>query len=286
MGSAPLVEASEKRLKLAAASADNNTRIAPVLAQAAPAKMLPPELTLQVVGKRSERNAAPDTDTHAAVISATPLPTAGETAKADAKPLTLADQAEIVKQVADGVGAMRLSTKSGNSEQMTLQLHPHDWGQLQVSVKITPGVQANTAQTVTAHIVAQTPQVKAALESNSGDLRVALRASGLHLDRITVTVQSAGANAQAGTASSGGHHEMSGGAFGQNASDQKTGTANSPSQGPASFSAFTGSHGGRQGSQTPPAYASPYQTVEPEGEDGFAAEAPRRLLLGQVDTRA
>ncbi|MDQ2800858.1 MAG: flagellar hook-length control protein FliK [Armatimonadota bacterium] len=290
-GPALPTETPEKSLKSAASSADNNTRIAPGGAQTAPAKILPPELTLQVVGKRSERNAAPDTDNNVAAIPATSVLTTGESAKTDVKPLTPADRAEIIKQVADGVGAMRLPARPGDSEQMTLQLHPRDWGQLQVSVKITPGpqspgVQTNAAQTVTAHIVAQTPQVKAALESNSGDLRSALRASGLHLDKITVTVQSAGASAQAGTASGGSHHETSSGAFSQTSSDQKTDTAGSPSPGMPSFSAFTGSHGGRQGNQTPTAYASPYQTAEPDGEDGFAAEAPRRLMLGQVDTRA
>ncbi len=278
-------ETPEKSLKSAASVADNNTRIAPGGAQAAPAKMLPPELTLQVVGKRSERSTASDADNNVTAISVAAAPTKVETAKTDAKPLTPADRAEIIKQVADGVGAMRLPARPGASEQMTLQLHPRDWGQLQVSVKITPGVQTNAAQTVTAHIVAETPQVKAALESNSGDLRSALRASGLHLDRITVTVQSAGASAQAGTASGGSHHEMSGGAFSQTSPDQKTDTAASPSPGTPSFSTFTGSHGGRQGSQTPPAYSAPYQTPEPE-EEGFAAATPRRLTAGQVDTRA
>ena len=76
---------------------------------------------------------------------------------------------------------------------MTLQLHPKDWGQLQISVKVVPGIHpdAAQAQTVTAHIVAETPQVKAALENGSSDLRHALREAGLHLDRLTVTVQAA-----------------------------------------------------------------------------------------------
>lgn len=287
---APSAEVPEKSLKSAVASADNNTRIAAIGVQATPAKKLPPELTLQVVGKRVDSPSEADAEIPAASLTAQTFPMV-ETPQAEAKPLTPADRAEIVHQVTDGIGAMRPPAKSGATEQMTLQLHPHDWGQLQISVTVTPGVPASasqiaTVQTVTAHIVAQTPQVKAALENGSAELRLALRASGLHLDRMTVTVQSAGVGAQTGTASGGSHHGMNGGSFSQTASDQKTDLSGNSNPGTPSFSAFTGSHGGRQGSQAPQAYASPYQTAEPEGDEGIAVEMPRRLTRGGVDTRA
>lgn len=285
-------ETSKKGLKSAALPADTNTR-----GQAAPAKTLPADLGFQVIGKRSERRAENDA-TDALPALPNPVPAQAEAAPTEAKPLTAADRAEMVRQVADGVGAMPLPAKPGASEQMTLQLHPRDWGQLQISVKITPGSHPNAVQAVTAHIVAQTPQVKAALENGSGDLRQALRQAGLHLDRISVTVQRMEASAQAGTTTSGGRHEanqggagqgMGSGAFGETTPNQKTGMSDGTGMfggtghGMPSFAASGGSHGGRQGGEPPPAYAAAYAPAEPEDA---LPEAPRRPATGQVDIRA
>jgi len=282
----------EKGLKSAALPADTLTR-----SQAVPAKTLPTELRLQVIGKRSERRAeSAGSDALPAIPAAAPAQ--AEAARTEAKPLTPADRAEMIRQVAEGASAMPLPAKPGASEQMTLQLHPRDWGQLQVSVRITPGSQPNAVQTVTAHIVAQNPQVKAALENGSGDLRQTLREAGLHLDRISVTVQRMDASAQAGTATSGGRHEANhggasqgmGGAFGETTPNQKTGMSNGTGMsgvsgnGMPSFAASGGSHGGRQGGQPPPAHAAAYAPAEPE--DAFPLEVPRRLATGQVDMRA
>ena len=155
-------------------------------------------------------------------------------------------------------------------------------------------------QAVTAHIVAESPQVKAALENHSGDLRQALREAGLHLDRISVTVQSMDASAQAGTATSGGHHGGNQGgadqgraaaAFGEAPPDQKTGTLDGTGMsgvsgnGMPSFAAHAGSQGGRQGGQ-PPAYAAAYAPAEPEREEGSLLGASRQTASGQVDIRA
>ena len=74
---------------------------------------------------------------------------------------------------------------------MTLQLHPKDWGQLNVRVTMTPttGADGKVSTQVIAHVIAEHPAVKAALETGQTELRHALREAGLHLDRLTVTVQ-------------------------------------------------------------------------------------------------
>ena len=222
----------------------------------------------------------------------------------EATPLSAADRAEVIRQAADGAGTMPLPARPGTPEQMTLQLHPKEWGQLQVSVTITPGSHPNAVQAVTAHIVAQNPQVKAALEGQSADLRQALREAGLHLDRISVTVQSTEASAQPGTATSGGRHEANhggasqgmGGTFGETSPDQKTGmsggtrtsdgTGMSGTSGNGMPSSTTsgGSQNGRQGGQPPPAYAAAYAPAEPE--DVTPLGSARRPASGQIDMRA
>lgn len=288
--------APEKALKSATLPADTITG-----SRMVPVKALPTEIRLPVIGRRSERRAeSAGGDTP--VFLPTAAPAQIDAARTEAKPLTATDRAEIIRQVADGVSAMPLPAKPGASEQMTLQLHPKDWGQLQVSVKITPGSHPSALQAVTAHIVAETPQVKAALENHSGDLRQALREAGLNLDRISVTVQSTDASAQAGTATSGGHHEAhggagqgtGGGAFGETTPQKtgmssetrmwsETGMSGAMGNGMPSFAASGGSHGGRQGGEPPPAYAAAYAPAETEDAP---REAPRRPASGQIDIRA
>ena len=202
------VGAPETGLKSAALPADTITRT-----QVVPANTLPRDLGLQVIGKPSERRTQ-SSDTDAALPLPTTVPAQAGAAGTEAKPLTASERAEMVRQVAEGVGMTPLPAKPGASQQMTLQLHPQDWGQLQITVKVVSGTDTNAPQTVTAHIVAETPQVKAALDNGSGDLRQALRTAGLNLDRISVTVQRMEASAQAGTATSGGRHEASHGGAG------------------------------------------------------------------------
>ena len=181
-------------LKSAAAAADTITRAQAVQTQA---KAVPTDLQPLVSGTRSERRAGSVSSDAPPPLPAQ-APAQAVAVSTETKPLSAADRAEVIRQAADGVGAMPLPAKPGTPEQMTLQLHPKEWGQLQVSVTITPGSHPNAVQAVTAHIVAQNPQVKAALEGQSGDLRQALREAGLHLDRISVTVQSMEASAQIG----------------------------------------------------------------------------------------
>ena len=296
----------EKGLKSEAVPADTITRTSAVTA-----KTLPVGAGLQAVGKLSQRRTERIVN-DAPLVLPNAVPAQAATAATEAKPLSAADRAEIIRQVADGVGTMPQPAKGETAQQMTLQLHPKDWGQLQISVKIVPGTDPGAAQTVTAHIVAETPQVKAALDNHSGDLRQALREAGLHLDKISVTVQSTEAGAQAGTATSGGRHEAGHGgtnhggtdhggasqggadqgganqggadAFGKTSPNQKTGMSDIAGNGLPSFAASGGSQGGRQGSQPPPAYTAAYASMEPE--DVLAPTAAPRPMTGQIDTRA
>ena len=297
---------SKTGLKSAVVSADTITR-----SQPAPAKTLPADLGLQVIGRRSERRVE-NVGHDALPALSIPVPAQAEAARTEAKPLSAADRAEVIRQAVDGVGALPLPAKAGTSEQMTLQLHPKEWGHLQVSVMVAPGPTAGAAQTVTAHIVAQNPQVKAALENQSGDLRQALREAGLHLDKISVTVQRMEAGAQAGMAASGGRHEAShggadqgragqgmDGAFEEMTPNQKTGmsgetrmlettrtsegTRMSEGTGMSSM-ASGGSSGGRHGGESPPSYRGAY--ITPELEDAAPMETARRSTTGQIDMRA
>ena len=162
----------------------------------------------------------------------TPLLHTGAAAAAgtvtETKALTRTEKLAIVQQLADGAGGMRLSAKPGAAEEMTVQLHPKDWGSLHVTVQIAPNTESPAAadpaadpargdapkvaapKTVTAHIVAETPQVKAALESHSGELRDKLREAGLHLDTVTVTVRVPDAGKLSGMTPQGGQADTQG----------------------------------------------------------------------------
>ena len=244
-------------------------------------------------------------------------------------PLTRADRAEMVRQAAEAVSAMPLPTKPGDAQQMTLNLHPKDWGKLQISVQIsaqdapqpttgqlasgTEGARREAARTVVAHIVADSPQVKAALENGGSELRRALHQSGLHLERMTITVQSADPAAQSGTAAGSGqqgrdfeqsHFEQSSGFgnqfgnhFGQAAPEPRTDSwmnarldLGSNQTGAAltgqSSPGFTGqSMGGQQGQSSTP-FAPAYAFAEPEPDTLFVPEPFRRTAPGRLDMHA
>ena len=169
-------------LKVAAGNADTSTRILQGQTEVVFAK----EVVSAEKHAPEHEVAAATNDGKSALLFMLPVT---DTAKADAKPLTAGERAEVIKQAADGVGAMPLPAKPGATEQMSLQLHPKDWGRLEVSVTVVPGHEDGTAKTVTAHIVAETLQVKAALQSGTGALHEALRTSGLHLEHLTVSVK-------------------------------------------------------------------------------------------------
>jgi len=207
----------------------------------------------------------------AALPAATPLLSTGTAAAAvpelkvpEANALTLTEKREIVQQLADGAGGIRLSAP-GTAQEMTVQLHPKDWGSLHVTVQIAPTDQRpgdapkdDGPKKVTAQIVAETPQVKAALESHTGDLHQKLREAGLHLDSVTVTVRAPEAtHSSSGMTPQGGQTDTQGrfqegaqrGDFGQRMTDF-TGRQDG-SLGGSTGSFQNSSQGGRQGSQTP-----------------------------------
>ena len=240
--------------------------------------------------KKSAGTAAPD-GLLGTLSAGSAAPATGAAALA-IKPLTPADHAALVRQAADGVGsAAVLPEKPGAAQQISVQLHPKDWGSLQVSVTVTPGTEAAPAKTVTAHIVAETPQVKAVLQSQTGALHEALRESGLHLEHLTVsvksapeTVQPASPGASAGF-SSDGFTPSQGQAGGSSQPDSQPGQ---PAGGNSLGSAFggaafgAGSQNGRQGQPTPTVAPTP---AEPEPEPIFV-RLPVRPVTGRIDTRA
>lgn len=211
------------------------------------------------------------------------------TAKADIKPLSASDRAEVVRQTAEGIGAMPLPAKSGASEQMSVQLHPKDWGSLQVSVTVAPGQNAGAVKTVIAHIVAETPQVKAALQSQTGALHQALRASGLHLEHLTVSVKAPESKAvevkaievKAPEVKPAAQSASAGLSSRQNQADQSE-QAHSFGQPGTNAGGFGmgSSQNNRQGQ--PPVLTS---APDPE-EDDLVTATPLRPVSGRIDTRA
>ena len=161
------------------------------------------------------------------------------------KPLTGAERAQVVRQTADGIGTIKPHVAAAGQGRMTVQLHPKEWGDLRVTVQMTPTAPVDGVKqtSVVAHVVASSPAVKAALETQAADLNHALRQTGLQLERLTVTVQAPGADAQAGSSTSGDRSS------GSNSQDQwqsaQAQTGNS-GMGAGSSSSFT-SYSERQG---------------------------------------
>ncbi len=217
---------------------------------------------------------------------AAPAETAkAETVKAEAKPLSAGERAEVVRQAAEVVQGMPLPAKPGAPEQMSVQLHPKDWGSLQVSVTVAPSQAAGAAKTVTAHIVAETPQVKAALQSGTGALHQALRASGLHLDHLTVSVKAPEKAVEVKPAAQSASAEFS---SGQRQSDplEQSRSFGQPGTDTGGFGANPfgagGSQNNRQG-QHSPAFLPAAPDLEQDEEITYA---PLRPASGRIDTRA
>ncbi|MGI4788056.1 MAG: flagellar hook-length control protein FliK [Janthinobacterium lividum] len=291
----------ENALKSPNENADINTRQFAASLPSGPAKVSVSSAAVGAVSSKSEKHdeaqADPSTLGANTLLGAQVSAKVVEASLPDSKPLSAAEQADLAQQTANGVAAMPMPTKPGAAEQMSLQLHPKDWGQLQVSVSIVPGTEAGSAKTVTAHIVAETPQIKAALESQTGTLHQALTASGLHLEHLTVSVkapeakaaevtsasQSASAgqssnqgqpntNSQAGTSMGGGQTQAS-----------QTSSSSTGSTGSGAFASFAGSfQDGRQGQQQRAFSAA----VEPEQEEMTRSYTPQSPAWGRIDTHA
>ena len=277
---------TENALKPGAGNADNNTRTLPAAMPITASKTASEKTTSEKHGEAQADPVPLDGTLAGTQTAATAAPT-------ESKPLSAADRTEMVRQVAEGVGAMPLPARPGAAQQMSLQLHPKDWGSLQVSVTVMPGTDAGSAKTVTAHIVAETPQVKAALESQTGALTQSLRASGLHLNHVTVSVkppdakmpevkaasQSASAGMSSGQGNTGSQPDM--------ARPPGANTAHSQAQaGPSSsFASFAGSsQNGRQGQ--PPASMAASVITEPEMDEPPRENLPLGPARSRIDTRA
>ncbi len=207
-----------------------------------------------------------------------------EAVKAGAKPLSASDRAEVVRQAADGVGAMPLAAKPGAAERMSVQLHPKDWGSLQISVSVAPSQNAGAAKTVTAHIVAETPQVKAALQSGTGALHQALRASGLHLEHLTVSVKTP--DSKAPEVKPAASSAAAGSSSGQSQSEQSRQSYSPPGAGFGGFGANHFGAGGSQDSRQGQPPASPPDAPDAAPDDAPAGSSPLRPAAGRIDTRA
>ncbi len=316
----------QKDLKTAGASADTYTRTQTELPRLThltrkdtPTEETSTEESRMDAGGTQGQGPAP-------TLLAAPLPQT-QTASAaseikpltETKPLTQTEKLAIVQQLADGAGSLRLSAKSGAAQEMTVQLHPKDWGSLHVTVQIAPAAPstggaptAATPKTVTAQIVAETPQVKAALESHTGELHQKLREAGLHLDSVTVTVRTPEAKssgmtpqgsqtdaqgrfqdgAQAGTQGSlNGNTQSQAGTQGSEFGQRLTDFSGRP-EGSLSGSAAglqnnsqNSSQGGRQGSQTPHE-ALRWAGTEPDTDDAPHWAASRHSGAVRLDLRA
>ena len=281
---------SPPALKPAGENADTSTRTTAGQTAAISAKTGIPAAAPEPIPKKYAEEQKPsdtaDNGTNSVQIAAQAIAPA-ETAKAEIKPLSAQDRAEVVRQAADGVAAMPLTAKPGAPEQMSVQLHPKDWGSLQVSVSVTPSQNAGAAKTVTAHIVAETPQVKAALQSGTGALHQALRASGLHLEHLTVSVKApedktvevkpAAQSASAGLSSGQRQADQSAQSYGQPAG------AGNGTDGFGNGFGTGGSQNNRQG-QPPPGALPDAPDAEPD--TASAASPPTRPATGRIDTRA
>lgn len=208
---------------------------------------------------------------------------------APATPVAPADRAALMQQAGDSVQALHAQALGHGRGQMTLQLHPQDWGKLQVSVSMTPDTKGNGGTLVTAHVVADSAAVKQALETGGADLRRTLREAGLHLERFTVTVRPAEAGSEA---------QSLGGGFGGNSRQHERQDAQSQSAPGSQASAASTAAG--NGGNTFGAGGGETGTRNPEHRQtalagtAFAAEhdepdAPALALspaAGRLDTRA
>ncbi len=208
----------------------------------------------------------------------------GETkpALAPASPLAPGERAALMRQASDSMQTLHTQVLGHGQGQMTLQLHPQDWGKLQVSVTMTPDTTGNGGTIVTAHLVADSAAVKQALETNGSDLRRTLREAGLHLESMTVTVRPPEASTEAqnmgGSQSGNRDHTASSQAQWEAANNAPGTTMAGNGQ-----TAFGG--GGHTGAQNPD--ARPAAPLASGLTDDDEDQAPHTLAAaGKLDTHA
>ena len=190
-------------------------------------------------------------------------------------PVKTETQNTAARQVADEVVNLKLAP--GAARQVTVNLHPREWGSVRVQVTMAPTNADGTAGAVTAHLTADSPQARTALEASSGDLKRALHDAGLRLETLTI---SAGDTVQAASQSAGaGNGSPSGQDGSQNAFAAFAGTGGGQSS--TTFGGGQGS-GNRPGGQSGPSSSWRADT------DNHAArpETPRTSPTQGVDIRA
>lgn len=196
----------------------------------------------------------------------------------------------LTSQAAQGMQAMHAQAVRSGHGQMTLQLHPQDWGSLQVSVTMTPNASGTGGSNVTAHLVAGSAEVKQALEASGADLKRTLREAGLHLEHFTVSVRPPASSGDAQTMSGGGRGEgrqprwydtqtgAAPGSRGDNAAGTMAGNGGT---------AFGGHGMGAQGQskERPLAQTTPPASTN-QTEEQTARPVPASGSSGRLDTRA
>lgn len=210
--------------------------------------------------------------------------------------LTPADRASVMQQISDGAQQMTQQPVANGVREINLQLHPHDWGQIKLSVRMTPTVGEDGAvgTSVIAHIVADNPTVKAALETHTAELRQTLQEAGMKLDQLSVTVQAPDAAAQSGTASQEQRpFSQDGGAWtGSGASTPGAGTFGADQTGSgAGFSGgfssgFSEGSGGQTHRQPSPSPTAAWTEDAGTPETTPSANNSARLPMGRWDSRA
>ena len=244
-------------------------------------KTTQPDMDPNAGGVAQERGKKTEATTDAAAspeTTKTGVESPSVQASQPAKSLSQEERVALVRQIADQVSGSSLKT---GHNQVTVRLHPDDWGSVNVRISVTPASQAGGSAQVTAHLVAESPSVKAALDSNMNELRKALAGAGMHLQDAVVSIQAASSAAQSGSTGSGagnGQHHHSGSWDG--GSQTMSNTGGQQSQG--GFASFTGGGQGREGQSRPG-----YQTASVDAVDAPVPSTPTPAKVsGRLDTRA
>ncbi len=246
---------------------------------------------------KSEDNAARDTPgasgdgvSQELMMPTTPGTSETTPAAVSTGPMLPQERAALMQQAADSMQALRAQVVGHGQGQMTLQLHPQDWGKLQVSVTMTPDATGSGGTVVTAHLVADNASVKQALETSGADLRRTLREAGLHLETMTVTVRPPSASTEA---------QNMGGSFsgdrGQSASQDAQAWTTPGSRGENALGSMAGNGqpsfgggGAHTGAQNPQHRQAALMASAPA--DDYEAHVPQAVsasgAAGRLDTRA
>ena len=237
-------------------------------------------------GARDKPGAPGDGVSGSLLMPGTPGTGEAKTAAAPAAPMLPQERAALMQQASDSMQTLHAQVLGHGRGQMTLQLHPQDWGKLQVSVTMTPDTTGNGGTRVTAHLVADSASVKQALETGGLDLRRALREAGLHLDQMTVTVRPPAASSES---------QSMGGSFSgdprRNASQDAQSWAapgglgnNTAGGGQPTF----GGGGANTGTQNPEQRRTAFTAsgLSDDHEEHARQAVPIRGMAGWLDTRA